>query len=147
MNEMKWILLIHVGATLMMAGVIWIIQVVHYPLFDRVGSQTYTAYQSGHMSLITCIVMPLMLAELVTAGLLVLAQPPGVTPVQAWVGLVLVGVVWFMTAFVNVPQHSTLAIGFDSAVHQALVTTNWVRTLAWSARGVLVLWMVSGAMR
>ena len=30
---------------------------------------------------------------------------------------------------------------FDKAVHQRLVWTNWLRTVAWSLRALLVLWM------
>ncbi len=32
-----WLLILHAGATLYMAGVIWFVQIVHYPLFSRVG--------------------------------------------------------------------------------------------------------------
>jgi hypothetical protein len=144
---MKWVLLLHAGATLMMAGVIWIIQIVHYPLFDRVGGETYIAYQSGHMALITLVVLPLMLAEALTGLLIAISPPPGIPAWAAWVGLGLIGVVWFMTMFINAPQHGMLARGFDPAIHAALVASNWIRTLAWSARGALVLWMTAALMR
>lgn len=145
-NELKWILLLHVGATLMMTGIIWIIQVVHYPLFNRVGAPTYIAYQSAHMNLITLVVGPLMLIEAGTGLLLALMQSDGIPPTLTWIGLALIAVVWLITMFVNTPQHVALSGGYDAAIHNALVTSNWIRTLAWSARGVIVLVMVAGVM-
>jgi hypothetical protein len=53
----------------------------------------------------------------------------------------LLAVIWISTAFVQVPCHEQLSQGFDKAVHQRLVWTNWLRTAAWSLRALLVLWM------
>jgi len=41
-----------------------------------------------------------------------------------------------------VPQHGRLEQGFDESTHRALMAGNLVRTLAWTARGVLVGWVV-----
>jgi hypothetical protein len=138
---MRVVLLANVAATLLMTGTIWVIQLVHYPLFNRVGTESFRAYADAHTSAITCLVLPLMAVEALTALALVM-QPlpiPNVSPLVWWIGLALVGVVWFMTAFVHVPQHGQLAGGFDQATYQALVLSNWIRTLAWSARSALML--------
>ncbi len=135
--------LIHAAATLIMLGVILIVQLVHYPLFRHVGEVSYAIYQAEHVRRITWIVAPLMTTELVTAGWLVWAPPPGVVPWQAWTGLVLVIVIWGTTALVQVPLHDRLTDGFDAATHRRLVRTNWLRTGAWTLRGGLVLWMLS----
>ena len=37
------ILLGHLAATLFMVGVIWFVQVVHYPLFAKVGATAFAA--------------------------------------------------------------------------------------------------------
>jgi hypothetical protein len=42
-----------------------------------------------------------------------------------------------------VPQHAALGAGFDEAAHRTLVLTNWLRTVAWTLRGLLVSWMVA----
>jgi hypothetical protein len=55
-----------------------------------------------------------------------------------------VALVWLSTAFVQVPLHARLSAGFDTRAHRRLVATNWVRTLSWTARGLLALWMVGG---
>ncbi len=43
---LTWLLAIHAGCALFMAGLIWFVQVVHYPLFDQVGKAEFTAYAS-----------------------------------------------------------------------------------------------------
>lgn len=140
---MMLLLLIHVGVTLIMFGVILVVQVVHYPLFAKVGTAGYPAYQADHMRLIGYVVFVPMVIELVTAIALVWVQPAEIPAWQLWTGLVLVGIIWLSTALLQVPTHQTLVSRFDVAVHQRLVATNWIRTLAWAGRAVLVLWMLA----
>ena len=139
------ILLSHVVSTITMLGVILVVQLVHYPLFARVGEGTYEAYQSEHMRRITWIVLPAMTVELVTAVWLVVDPVPGLPAWQTWTGLALVGVIWASTGLLQVPQHARLTSGFDAAAHRRLVRSNWIRTLAWTLRTALVTWMLTHA--
>ena len=145
---MKAILLLHVLATLMMGGAIWIVQLVHYPLFAGVGESGWAAYEAQHQTRITWVVGPLMVLELVTAVWLVLDRPDAIPAWLAVAGAVLVGVIWASTAFVQVPLHSALSAGaFDPDAHARLVATNWIRTAAWTLRAGIVavmLWLVIG---
>lgn len=137
------LLLVNLAATWGMVGVIWIVQLVHYPLFSRVGEPEFVDYQAGHVVRISWVVLPLMLAELATAMALVLA-PEAVAPRAAAVaGLALVVLIWLSTFLLSVPCHSALETGFDAAVHARLVVTNWPRTILWTVRGVLVAWLVA----
>ena len=139
---MRWVLLLNVLSTLVMIGVIWTVQIVHYPLFAGVGEAGWGAYEAQHQQRITWVVGPTMLVELVTAVWLVIARPPGIPPWALILGAVLVGVIWASTAFVQVPLHNALGGRFDPSAHARLVATNWLRTLAWTVRGGLVLWVV-----
>lgn len=60
---MKYVLLAHVAATLFMVGVIWFVQVVHYPLFPRVGPEKFSLYLEAHSRLTTYVVGSPMLVE------------------------------------------------------------------------------------
>lgn len=141
------LLVANVAATWFLTGLIWVIQVVHYPLFSHADRATYPAFAEAHSRLITPVVGPVMVVELVTALWLV-AERPAALPVRwAWVGAVLVGVIWLSTAMVQVPLHAQLGAGYDGRVHAALVGTNWIRTVAWSLRGVLMGWVVVRALR
>ena len=96
-----------------------------------------------HQRLVLWIVAPSMLTELITAIALLWLQPFGVGLFSIWLGMFLLITIWLATYFIQVPQHASLALCYDSAIQRQLVTRNWFRTAAWSARGLLVLWMVS----
>lgn len=137
----RFLFLAHLGSSLSMAGLIWFVQAVHYPLFASVGSREFPAYGRSHAALTTWVVAPPMLIEGLTAILLFWFQPPGISIRALQAGLALLAISWFSTAFLQVPCHNALSKVFDSGVHQRLVLTNWLRTAAWSLRGGLVLWM------
>lgn len=84
-----------------------------------------------------------MTIELVTAFWLAVVRPFGLPGWMLWLGAGLVVVMWASTALLRVPAHSALSGGFDAAVHDRLVTTNWLRTAAWTARAVLVVAMLA----
>jgi hypothetical protein len=134
------VLLLNAAATLFMTGLIWFVQVVHYPLFNAVGTDKFIAYEIRHSNLTTFVVIVPMFVELITSVALLWQRPEGIAGWQLWLGAVLVGVIWLSTAFLQVPQHSILASGFNERAYELLVQTNWLRTLAWSLRSVLVLW-------
>ena len=142
MNGSLSILLANVVSTLFLVGLIWMVQVVHYPLFDDVGEQDYVSYQKRHQSNITWIVGPMMLVELVTAIALIWYPIAGVDKSLVYTGIGLVVLIWLSTAFIQVPCHEKLVKGFDLAAYKWLVNSNWIRTLAWTARGGIVTWML-----
>lgn len=133
------LLLAQLATTLPLVGLIWFVQVVAYPLFALVDADHFGRYHQAHSAWITWLVGPLMLVELAAAGLWVLEPDPTVPRWLALVGLGLVVLAWLVTVFVSVPQHNILAGGFDVHAHRVLVSTNWLRTLAWTARGALLL--------
>jgi hypothetical protein len=102
----KYVLLVHLAATLVMVGVIWFVQIVHYLLFSRVGSGSFALYSDAHSRLTTYVVGPPMLIEAATTLLLVFRRPEDI-PLTALVGHALVGVEWLSTALLQVPCHST----------------------------------------
>jgi len=136
------LLAVHAGATLMMAGLIWFVQVVHYPLFAQVGAGGFTAYEARHMRLTGWVVGPLMLAEAATTAWIAVRPPAGVAPAAAWLGLAMAAALWATTGLVQAPLHRRLARGFDARLHGILVRSNWTRTALWSGRGVLSLVML-----
>ena len=142
MNLPNTILLANVVSTLFLVGLIWMVQIVHYPLFDDVGEQNFASYQQRHQTNITYIVGPTMLIELVTAILLLWYPVPGIPKSLVWIGIGLVAAIWLSTAFLQVPSHGKLVKAFDPAAYKWLVNSNWIRTIAWTARGALVTWML-----
>jgi hypothetical protein len=132
-------LLVHAACSFMMVGVIWTVQLVHYPLFLAVGRDHWARYHARHVQTIGFIVGPLMTAELFSGALLAFRLPESLAPWAIWLNLALIVTVWASTAFLQMPLHQQLAKRFDSRAVRNLVATNWLRTAAWSAHGLLVV--------
>ena len=137
------LLVVHAAATWFMTGAIWIVQIVHYPLFSYADRSTYAAFAQAHGRLITPVVGPAMLVELVTAVWLLLDRPAAFPQRWAGAGLLLVLVIWVSTALLQVPMHGRLAQGYEARSHAWLVGSNWIRTLAWTARSVMLAVVLS----
>lgn len=106
-------------------------QIVVYPLMNRVGADHFNLWHSHYTSAMGSCVGPMMLAELGTAAWLLFS---GKREPAFLVSLGLLAVIWFSTAFIQVPLHHQLSQGFDPITHEKLVTTNWIRTAAWTLR-------------
>ena len=129
-------------ATTFMVGLIWYVQIVHYPLFHQVGLEHFKLYADLHRSKTTLVVFAPMLLELFTAVLLVYLKPAWLSQTTAWVGLILVGLAWLMTLLGSIPDHQKLSQGYNSQVVDHLVLYNWLRTTAWTARWILLSYPV-----
>ena len=141
--EFRWgvlLLVVNLSATWFMAGLIWLIQLVHYPQFALIGVDGWAEYHRRHVSTITLIVGPAMLIELLSAVGLLWLRPVGVPAWVLWAGLVMIVLLWASTATLQVPAHDRLSAGMDEAQLAKLVGTNWLRTALWTGRGVLMAW-------
>ncbi|MHB8867081.1 MAG: hypothetical protein ACYC6N_32365 [Pirellulaceae bacterium] len=142
----EYILLVHLASTLVMVGVIWFVQIVHYPLMAQVARSDFTAYEREHQHRTTFIVAPTMLVEAVTAIVLLAIPPAGMGRILPAAGASLLAVIWLSTFLVQVRQHTRLSTGFHAITHRRLVRYNWLRTVSWTARGILVLAMVGAVL-
>jgi hypothetical protein len=135
---------LHIFSTLAMTGIIWFVQIVHYPLFRDVETSGFKRFEAGHSTRTSYLVAPLMVLEAgcAIALVLLLTNRPAV-----WMGLGLLGVVWLSTFLLQVPQHRRLSHGFDPVAHRRLIRTNWIRTAAWTLRALLALYLASGSTR
>ena len=137
-----WLPLVHCSVTFFMTGLIWFVQLVHYPLFAAVGRHNFRAYQWAHMRRVSWIVAPVMLAELATALALPWYLPESVGRTPYLLNLGLLAAVWFSTAVWQVPQHHVLRNGFNEGAADRLVCTNWVRTIGWTVRSLVLLYVL-----
>ncbi len=137
------VLLAQAVASSAMCGIIWFVQVVHYPLFARTGDPAYAAENQRRTGRV---VIPWMLVEGATAAWLAARPPATVGRLPALIGLALVGLLWLSTACVQMPLHARLAAeGHAPPIVARLVRGNWGRTLLWSARAALAAWMLRAA--
>ncbi|NNF06127.1 MAG: hypothetical protein HKN21_05150 [Candidatus Eisenbacteria bacterium] len=141
MSILPWV---HILATLYMVGLVWFVQLVQYPLFASVDPGSFPDYHSSYLEKTRWAIAPMMLIELGTGLWLALQLRSDFSWALA-ISLVLIVVVWLVTFFVSVPQHAILERGFDEKAWRTLLDTNWIRTIAWSARAVLLLLWMSGS--
>lgn len=136
------ILAIHAIATFYMLGVIWFVQLTHYPLFGFVDEARYPEFQAEHMRRTGWVVGVPMIIEILSAAWLALIQESLILSTLSYIGLALVIVIWITTAVLQVPLHGRLKSKSDKELQLSLVRTNWLRTILWTIRGVLVCWML-----
>ena len=129
-------LIIHLIATSVMVGVIWVIQLVHYPSFHFIELKQYTAFQRFHMSRISYVVIPAMVTELFTLILILISVDHIDTLVAA--SAILLIFIWLMTALFFSGVHQKLTLGYDQTIVDKLVKLNWSRTLLWTLRLLLI---------
>lgn len=137
-----WVLVAALAATWMMTGVIWVIQLVHYPAFDAIergaDDEAWRRFGDRHRSSISFVVALPMLVEGVT-GIWLAVDPPGSSgSALPLIAGALMAVAYGTTAFVSVPLHERLTHRWDPDAHRRLVSTNWIRTAAWTARAIVL---------
>jgi len=122
-------------------GIMWFSQVVHYPLYKKI-KEGFVEYERSHIRRAALLLGPIMLVEAVTAFLLVGATPGGILTTLAGVNLVLLVLIWLSTFLFQITLHQKLSIRFSPKVPRNLITSNWIRTLLWTLKGVIIIFMI-----
>ena len=136
----NFVLLGHLIFTSIMTGVIWVIQIVHYPSFHFIEKELYTAFQKFHMNKISIIVMPIMLAELIT-GIMLFLDKSFKSPFLI-ISIIILVLIWLITGVFFTKAHNELIAGYQELVVNQLVAMNWIRTLLWTLRLLLLTYFV-----
>ena len=93
------IFLLNFASTWYMVGLIWLIQLVHYPLFNYVGPEEFIVFHENHKILITPVVGIVMIVELVTSVIIFFQSPIGIRNWSSTFGIILLGIIWFSTIY------------------------------------------------
>ncbi|MEM6885790.1 MAG: hypothetical protein AAF571_12220 [Verrucomicrobiota bacterium] len=145
--ELFWWL--HFASSCAMIGIIWFVQLVHYPLFRSVGNNEYPQFHTQHILRTGFLLAPLMLAEM-GSGLVFLILSVFIQVElmlhSEWftISMLLLAVIWVSTFLVQVRHHLRLDQGKDEATIERLISTNWLRTILWSVRLPLLILAISG---
>lgn len=126
MNE---VLIVRHAADSGMVILIWMVQLIIYPSFRHIGAERFVAWHKRYVNTIGCMVIPLMLVQLAVIGLqLIDSADPFVL-----LSLLAVLCAWLVTFTVSAPCHRKLqTIGKDEVTISRVISTNWLRTIAWS---------------
>lgn len=132
---MTFINFIEIAISAALLGVIWLVQLVHYPSFRYYNERDFQESMKFHQERISFIVLPLMLAEIGLATFLAYDTASTIKIVI----LVIVSLIWLSTFCLQVPQHQRLLVeGKNRIIIQKLVRSNWLRTVLWSIKMILV---------
>ena len=124
-----------------MFGVIWVIQLVHYPLMKKVPAEAFGAFESEHQRRITHVVGPLMALEGVSVLAVFFFRPSCLSITLVLAGGLVEAVAIGTTAFVSAPMHGQMAVSGSPGLLDRLIATNWIRTVAWTTRAALAIVM------
>ena len=143
MLSMDILILVQVLTTFFMTGLIWVIQIVHYPLFEYIGKYEFIAYEKKHSKLISFIVAPMMLIELASAIIIIISNYfTGDLYILFTIAFLLLIIIWISTMLIQVPQHRILSYSYDLKVIKDLAKSNWIRTICWSLRSVILMYIL-----
>ena len=142
MSPLIWI---HLAVTLCLTGLIWFVQIVHYPLFHSIPPKRFSEFHQRHQIRTTCVVAPLMLTEAICAIFLFLTLTTPDPAAASILGLGLVIAIWISTWLIQVPCHKSLEQNPTPQTMNRLVRTNWIRTVGWSGRSGVALWITGWA--
>ncbi len=112
-------------------------QRVHYPLFEWGERGTFRQLHAFHEKRTTHIVVAPMCVEALAS--VAAFQSRYFETSEAVFGFTLVVILWVSTFTLQVPAHDRLGNGFDKKAQARLVATNWIRTVSWSLRSLILL--------
>jgi hypothetical protein len=141
LTVLSTLVLSNLAATLFLTGVVWFLQVVQFPLLLRAGGSNFVAYVKAQRKRNSLLMALPMLVELITGVWLLVTPLPHR---DVFHGVVLLGFIWLVTLGSIVPLNSRLTRGYDESTIRVLIRDNWIRTICWTGRSGLMIWITAG---
>lgn len=133
-----WLILALV-ASWMMTGIIWFVQWVHYPMFNRVGEAHFAHYEQTHTRRTFQVLLAPLGLEALSGVVLLFGFTAQVLQSPVLLAILgLQGLIYALTFFVQMPLHRILEAGFSEGAYRRLVSSNWSRTVLWTLKSLLL---------
>tara|TARA_Y100000768_G_scaffold197452_1_gene148382 strand:- start:6970 stop:7401 length:432 start_codon:yes stop_codon:yes gene_type:complete len=116
-------------------SLILITQFVSYPLFLKVGKEQFSKYRQSYTFYISTIVLPAMVLEILLSFNQIIH---GIDFFSVF-NLIIIGIIWLSTFFIQVPIHNKIAYRYDKKLIKKLILTNWIRTCAWTCKLIICI--------
>lgn len=136
------ILLLQALTTWILLGMLWFMQLVHYPLFRRI-KENFVKYEREHIKRILSLLMPLSIIDLALNVMLVISLERGRYIFLISFALAMNIITWLSALFFQVEQHHALSEHFSKNMVHKLVKTNWISTIAWSIKAALIFALIA----
>ncbi len=135
MSFYEHIVIANFALTWFMVGLIWLIQIVNYPLFRLISKHRFPHYHESHIKRITPIVSTVMILEASVAVSLILISTPYTSSGLVLINVLFLALIWLSTALLQLPMHNKLNSLKNPKTVNELITSNWFRTSVWSLKG------------
>ena len=122
-----------------MVGVIWVIQLIHYPSFHFIEKDNYIKFQEFHMKGISIIVIPAMIIEILSGFFLLIYYFNSSFLFGSSVFILIS--IWIITFLFFTKLHNSLTSGYKESIVDRLVFINWGRTILWSSRLIILIYI------
>ncbi len=126
---------LHFFTTAYMTGVIWFVQRVEYPLLSHGQGTNSAEAHREYTRRMGPVVGPVMVVEMALQLYWIAHERTLLSGVAA----LLLAAIWVSTFALQVPAHAKLCQGYDANIHRNLVRGNWIRTVSWTVRTVILL--------
>lgn len=128
------LLVANLAAAFFLTGLSWFLQFVQLPILRRVGATEFSRIAALHRRRNTLLMAGPMMFEMIVAVL------------YGWrsVAFGLLAAVWLITFLRHVPLHRRLLAGYDAEILPQITRWNLLRTLCWTARAGILVYLALG---
>ena len=134
-NIVEYLSILNIAISWGLLLLIWVVQLIIYPGLYRIPSRDFASYHRWYVKRISAIVLPLMTLEvIITIGWFMLMNYSIYSSITGFSVII----IWLSTFLLQVPIHKRLQSGKDNECISRLVSTNWIRTIAWSIKAITV---------
>lgn len=140
MTQISWIIFVmQLISTFMLLGIVWLVQLINYPLFKLIPESLFRDYHALHINRSQWLIAPLMLVEMLTGAYLLIWPLLDANYYLYVCNFVLILLVWLETFFLQIPIHKTLQKQHSQTKIDRLINMGWVRTITWSLHGIVLI--------
>lgn len=132
-TKMNAFSIIQISTTSALFLLIWFVQILHYPIFSYIDDYSFNECMKFHQNTMSYLAIPLMVTELFLS---IYSAYHGYN--LSYTVLAIVILIWLTTFFIQVPLHKRLLHKKDKLIIKRLVHTNWIRTILWSVKSIII---------
>ena len=121
-----------------MIGISLITQFITYPSFKSIDLNLFSNFHKIYTRKMLFIVGPVMIIEFLSLAILLFVN----FNFNFLIQFTLICLIWVLTFFVIVPIHNKLENQYDNLLNINLIKLNGYRTLIWSLRFILLLFII-----
>ncbi len=140
------ILVSNIVLSAFLTGLIWVIQVVHYPLFLSIDESNFRDYEKNHQKKIGPLVAPVMILDLAFSFLILFTEMQQAYRFWLWIVFILNLAIFVSTLVVFAPLHQKLGDSHSRKQIKKLVRLNYFRTFGWTIRSFILIYLLKESM-